>query len=32
LIFSFMNNNYTASSVDIKKNMESVLLEIHERY
>ncbi|MEQ8362288.1 MAG: D-alanyl-D-alanine carboxypeptidase [Cyclobacteriaceae bacterium] len=32
LIFSFMNNNYTASSNDIKKDMESVLLEIHERY
>jgi len=32
LIFSFMNNNYTASSGDIKKGMETVLKEIHERY
>ncbi|MEP2670896.1 MAG: D-alanyl-D-alanine carboxypeptidase [Cyclobacteriaceae bacterium] len=32
LIFSFMNNNYTASSVDVKKKMEAVLLGIHERY
>lgn len=31
-IFSFMNNNYTTSTDEIKKNMESVLFEIHERY
>ncbi len=32
LIFSFMNNNYTTSTDNIKKNMESVLLDIHDRY
>ena len=31
-IFSFMNNNYTTSTDEIKKNMEFVLFEIHERY
>lgn len=32
LIFSFMNNNYIVSSAEIKKKMESILLEVHERY
>jgi D-alanyl-D-alanine carboxypeptidase/D-alanyl-D-alanine-endopeptidase (penicillin-binding protein 4) len=32
LIFSFMHNNYTSSSSEIKKEMEKTLLEIHEKY
>ena len=31
LIFSFMNNNFTASVQDLKEAMEKILYEIHER-
>lgn len=32
LIFSFMNNNYTVPSSEIKKQMELILRKIYERY
>jgi D-alanyl-D-alanine carboxypeptidase/D-alanyl-D-alanine-endopeptidase (penicillin-binding protein 4) len=32
LIFSFMNNNYTASSAEIKRVMEKVLLTVRDKY
>lgn len=32
LIFSFMNNNYNNTSVNIKREMEIILWEIHEKY
>lgn len=32
LIFSFMNNNYTVPSTEIKKQMEVILRKIHEKY
>lgn len=31
-IFSYMNNNYTVKSTEVKKQMEAVLSSIHERY
>jgi D-alanyl-D-alanine carboxypeptidase/D-alanyl-D-alanine-endopeptidase (penicillin-binding protein 4) len=32
LIFSFMNNNYTASTNEIRQNMENILRSIYEKY
>ena len=32
LIFSFMNNNYTVPSSEIKKQMELILRKIYEKY
>ncbi|MTI39681.1 D-alanyl-D-alanine carboxypeptidase [Fulvivirga lutimaris] len=32
LIFSFINNNYPTSSTPIKKKMEQILWEIHQKY
>jgi len=32
LIFSFMNNNYNSSSSNIKKEMEKILWQLHEKY
>ena len=32
LIFSFINNNYPTSSAPIKKRMEQILWEIHQKY
>jgi D-alanyl-D-alanine carboxypeptidase/D-alanyl-D-alanine-endopeptidase (penicillin-binding protein 4) len=32
LIFSFMNSNYTSSTNAIRRNMESILKNIHENY
>ncbi len=32
LIFSYMNNNYTVSSSDIKKEMEVILKKVYEKY
>jgi D-alanyl-D-alanine carboxypeptidase/D-alanyl-D-alanine-endopeptidase (penicillin-binding protein 4) len=32
LIFSFMNNNYVATTNDIRKNMENILRTIYENY
>lgn len=32
LIFSFINNNYPTSSTPIKKRMEQILWEIHQKY
>ena len=32
LIFSFMNNNYTSSSSNIKREMEKILWQLHEKY
>lgn len=32
LIFSFMNGNFTASSYDVRKNMQTILNLIYERY
>lgn len=32
LIFSFMNSNFTASSNDIRRNMQSILNQIYEKY
>ena len=32
LIFSFMNSNYTTSTNAIRRNMESILKQIHEKY
>ncbi len=32
LVFSFMNNNYVASSNEIRKEMQDVLMTIYERY
>jgi D-alanyl-D-alanine carboxypeptidase/D-alanyl-D-alanine-endopeptidase (penicillin-binding protein 4) len=32
LLFSFMNNNYPGSSSGIKKEMEQILMEVHEKY
>ncbi|MEX2235011.1 MAG: D-alanyl-D-alanine carboxypeptidase [Cyclobacteriaceae bacterium] len=32
LIFSFMNSNFTVPGNDIRRNMESILLNIHEHY
>ena len=32
LIFSFMNNNFTSSSSDVRRNMEKILRSIYESY
>lgn len=32
LIFSFMNNNYTASTAQVRKAMEAILLTAHDQY
>jgi D-alanyl-D-alanine carboxypeptidase/D-alanyl-D-alanine-endopeptidase (penicillin-binding protein 4) len=32
LIFSFMNNNFTASTNEIRQNMENILRSIYEKY
>lgn len=32
LIFSFMNNNYNNTSGNIKREMEKILWEVHEKY
>jgi len=32
LIFSFMNNNYTVPTREIRAKMEKILFEVHERY
>jgi D-alanyl-D-alanine carboxypeptidase/D-alanyl-D-alanine-endopeptidase (penicillin-binding protein 4) len=32
LVFSFMNNNFTTSVNEIRRNMESILRTIYERY
>jgi D-alanyl-D-alanine carboxypeptidase/D-alanyl-D-alanine-endopeptidase (penicillin-binding protein 4) len=32
LIFAFMNNNFTASTNDVRRNMENILRTIYERY
>ncbi|MEO1049952.1 MAG: D-alanyl-D-alanine carboxypeptidase [Bacteroidota bacterium] len=32
LIFSLMNNNYAGSSIPVKKRMEQILLEVHEKF
>jgi D-alanyl-D-alanine carboxypeptidase/D-alanyl-D-alanine-endopeptidase (penicillin-binding protein 4) len=32
MIFSFMNNNFTASINDVRRNMENILRTIYERY
>ncbi|HEX6224059.1 MAG TPA: D-alanyl-D-alanine carboxypeptidase [Chryseolinea sp.] len=32
LIFAFMNNNFTASVNDIRRNMENILRSIYEKY
>jgi serine-type D-Ala-D-Ala carboxypeptidase/endopeptidase (penicillin-binding protein 4) len=32
LIFSFMNNNFTASVSDVRRNMETILRSIYEKY
>jgi D-alanyl-D-alanine carboxypeptidase/D-alanyl-D-alanine-endopeptidase (penicillin-binding protein 4) len=32
LIFSFMNSNFTGSSYDVRKNMQTILNLIYERY
>lgn len=32
LIFSFMNSNYTTSTNNIRRNMQTILEKIHERY
>lgn len=32
LIFSFMNNNYTVASREVRAKMESVLFKIHDQY
>lgn len=32
MIFSYMNNNYTVKSSEVRKQMETVLSSIHERY
>lgn len=32
LIFSFMNNNFTASTQEVRAKMEEILFDIHEKY
>jgi D-alanyl-D-alanine carboxypeptidase/D-alanyl-D-alanine-endopeptidase (penicillin-binding protein 4) len=32
LIFSFMNNNFVASTSDIRKNMQEILYKVYDRY
>jgi len=32
LIFSFMNSNYTTSNIDVRKNMQTILNLIYEKY
>ncbi|MFZ6009292.1 MAG: D-alanyl-D-alanine carboxypeptidase/D-alanyl-D-alanine-endopeptidase [Bacteroidota bacterium] len=32
LIFSFMNNNFTASTNEIRENMQAILKDIYEKY
>ena len=32
LIFSWMNNNFTKSSADVRRRMEEVLKNIYEKY